>query len=390
MALSDGAFPLHWRPARRVFRAVLGLVCLGTQLLASKSFLSSKPDLSLVTIFTAIFALFSLVLLLWSKLDRFQMSIAVLFIEAAFFIVFSVYGSDASGIVCSFLFLYLMVSAVYGHGWGDVAIVETACLGFYAFVRAPDSESVRRIVIISGFLACFAALQKRKLENQIGDAGRRENQLRGEAEKVRAAERQRVAGDFHDGPLQTFIAMQVRLDVLGTLLKRDRDTGMADLKEIQDLAKQIVADVRSFLRDMMPVESDDGDLLSSARRIVEYFQKDTGIAARFVSTESAIYGAPEMARETLQILREALHNVQKHSKAARVAVTLEQTGKTVEMSIDDDGAGFSFSGSFSLDELDLLRLGPQSIKRRVRGLGGELTLESRPGHGSGLKIRLPA
>jgi signal transduction histidine kinase len=58
--------------------------------------------------------------------------------------------------------------------------------------------------------------------------------------------------------------------------------------------------------------------------------------------------------------------------------------------VDDDGSGFNFSGSFTLDELDLLRLGPQSIKRRVRSLGGDLTIESRPGHGASLKFRFPA
>jgi len=42
-----------------------------------------------------------------------------------------------------------------------------------------------------------------------------------------------------------------------------------------------------------------------------------------------------------------------------------------------------------LDELELLRLGPRSIKRRIRTLGGDLTLESRPTHGAGLKIRIP-
>jgi signal transduction histidine kinase len=42
-----------------------------------------------------------------------------------------------------------------------------------------------------------------------------------------------------------------------------------------------------------------------------------------------------------------------------------------------------------MEELELLRLGPQSIKRRVRSLGGELQLESRPGQGASLKIRIP-
>jgi signal transduction histidine kinase len=141
---------------------------------------------------------------------------------------------------------------------------------------------------------------------------------------------------------------------------------------------------------MRPVEVDDSDLVTSVRRIVEYFQKDTGVATHFVSAQTEVRVAPETGHELLQILREALNNVQKHSKASRAVVSIEHAGKTIEISVDDDGAGFPFSGSFTLDELDLLRLGPQSIKRRVRSLGGDLTIESRPGHGAGLKFRIPA
>jgi signal transduction histidine kinase len=43
-----------------------------------------------------------------------------------------------------------------------------------------------------------------------------------------------------------------------------------------------------------------------------------------------------------------------------------------------------------LDELELLKVGPASIKRRVRSLNGDLTIDSRPGRGAGLKIRVPA
>ena len=62
----------------------------------------------------------------------------------------------------------------------------------------------------------------------------------------------------------------------------------------------------------------------------------------------------------------------------------------LEISIDDNGRGFPFSGSYTLDELELLQLGPESIKSRVRSLSGELTLESRPGRGVVMKIRIPA
>jgi two-component system sensor histidine kinase DegS len=303
--------------------------------------------------------------------------------------VFAAYGTDRSAWIGSFFFLYLMMAAVVNHDWGDVFIVVGACLGFFGVVKPQDAEILRRVVLIAGLLGCTMAYQKRKLQQWLAESVRREEALRGEAEKTREAEHQRIAGDFHDGPLQSFIAMQVRLDILGTLLKRDPAAGMQDLKELQALSKTIVGDVRSFLRGMRPAEVDASDLVASVRRIVEYFQKDTGIAARFVCSETSVKVLPENSHETLQILREALHNVQKHSKASRVVVSLEQAGKTVELAVDDDGAGFAFSGAFNLDELDLLRLGPASIKRRVRSLGGELFIESRPGHGAGLKIRIP-
>jgi signal transduction histidine kinase len=91
----------------------------------------------------------------------------------------------------------------------------------------------------------------------------------------------------------------------------------------------------------------------------------------------------------MAMIREALHNVQKHAAATRVAVTLEKTDRGLEIAVDDNGHGFSFAGTYSLEELELLRLGPESLKRRVRSLNAELQLESRPGRGAGLKVKIP-
>jgi signal transduction histidine kinase len=377
------AFPREWRRLRSLLRAVLGLACLYSQILA--------PDRAVpaITVAAGAYVAYSMIALLWKKFDDIQTSLPSLFAESAFFVAYAAYGADRGGWLGAVLFLYLMTAAAMHHSWGDVCIVVGASLVFFAFVKSPDAPALRPVVLVAGLVASALAYQKRRLLGHLLESSRREQVLRAEADKVRDLERQRIAGDFHDGPLQTFISLQVRLDILGTLLKRDFNQGMDDLKELQQLSRSQVAEIRSFLRSMRPPEVDGSDLVTSVRRVVEYFQKDTGITARFVSSETEVRIPPETGHELLQVLREALHNVQKHSKASRVVVSIEHAGKTLEMSVDDDGAGFSFSGSFNLDELDLLRLGPQSIKRRVRSLGGELQIESRPGHGSGLKFRIP-
>jgi signal transduction histidine kinase len=72
-----------------------------------------------------------------------------------------------------------------------------------------------------------------------------------------------------------------------------------------------------------------------------------------------------------------------------VALSITKSDRHLEITAEDNGGGFPFNGTFSLEELELLRLGPVSIKRRVRLLTGELQLESRPGKGATLQIRIP-
>ena len=181
----------------------------------------------------------------------------------------------------------------------------------------------------------------------------------------------------------------MRLDILRKLLDRDFNAGVNDLNQLQALAQSQVRDLRGFLHSMRPVDVDGANLVATARRAAESFQKESGIPVTFLGTTGPVGLPPEMTLEVLQMLREALHNVQKHAGATRVAVALEKTDRGLEISVDDNGHGFSFAGSYSLEELELLRLGPASLKRRARSLNADLLLESRPGRGAGIKVRIP-
>ena len=89
------------------------------------------------------------------------------------------------------------------------------------------------------------------------------------------------------------------------------------------------------------------------------------------------------------ILQEGLVNVRKHSGARHVLVRAGASNGRVRLSIEDDGCGFPFSGRLSHAELAARHQGPAVIMERVHALGGEITVESRPGHGARVDVAVP-
>ena len=180
----------------------------------------------------------------------------------------------------------------------------------------------------------------------------------------------------------------MRLEVIRKLMLRDSEAGTRELHQLQELCQSQVADLRSFVRSMRPADEGMG-LAASLSRMAELFQRDTGIATKFSGGDLHDPADTELSLEVLQIVREALNNILKHSSATRVAISVARVEQDLKISVEDNGEGFPFTGSFSLEELELLRLGPASIKRRVKVLEGDMALESGPGRGSKLAIRVP-
>lgn len=283
------------------------------------------------------------------------------------------------------MYVFLLSCAALTEGWRAPAIA-VVCLT--AAAADPGTRPLLQAMIFASLLASIWVLDRRRLDSRLGRASRQSVLYRFEAQHSREDERQRISADFHDGPLQSFIGLQMRLEIVKKMLARDARMAAEELRQLQDLCKSQVGELRAFLRSMRPADVDGASLGASLSRMVGQFQKDTGISTSFLSTACLDPADPEISLEVLQIVREALNNVQKHARASRVAVALNRNGDYLEISVDDNGSGFPFSGSYTLEELELLRLGPLSIRRRVRALRGELNVDSRPGQGAGLKVRV--
>ncbi len=316
-------------------------------------------------------------------------SLLVLFGDTVFFLGIASLEADALPWLPSIFYLHLLLEALAFYSRFEVFVVVGVCAVVCPLLPSAAVSPLEETVVVGGILACAAAVKKQRLEAAAGELGVQLKEAKQTLTKAVEDERQRIASDFHDGPLQSFISLQMRLEILRKLLERDFASGLDDLKQLQTLAQSQIRDLRAFLHSMRPMDLDGANLMASARRTAESFQKETGIPVTFVGAETPVGLPQEMGSEVLQMLREALHNVQKHAGATRVAVVMEKTERGLEISVDDNGHGFNFAGMYSLEELELLRLGPASLKRRARSLNADLLIESRPGRGAGLKFRVP-
>lgn len=355
----------------------------------SASFVYPPASAVVVRSLFGVFLLYTLLVAARFKGMKGLLGLLALAADVMFFLVLGTLGPTRLEWIAAVFFLYLLTEALVFYTSLELVVIAGICAVVSAILPNDSIHELEPTVLVAGTLSCGFAISQQRQKRMAEVVNNRLAAAEKSAEKSREEERVRIAADFHDGPLQNFISLQMRLEILRKLMERDMHAGMEELKELQMLAQTQVRDLRTFLHSMRPVDVDGGNFVAVTRRVTETFQKESGIPVTFLGTNSPVGLPQETALEVLQMVRESLTNVQKHAGATRVALSLEKSDKGLEISIDDNGHGFPFAGSYTLEELDLLRLGPASLKRRARALNAELLLESRPGRGASLKYRIP-
>jgi len=204
-----------------------------------------------------------------------------------------------------------------------------------------------------------------------------------------AAERARFARELHDGAVQSLIAVEMQVDVLRRQAETKPDVVGGELGRIQSLLREEVLKLRELMQQMKSIDVDARRLLNLLTDAVERFERETGISARFVTDIEKLEMPAKVCREFLRIVQEGLVNVRKHSKARHALVRLSSSDSQWSLTMEDDGNGFPFAGRLTQEELDQMGKGPMIIKERVRLIAGALTVESNPGVGTRLEVKVP-
>lgn len=206
-------------------------------------------------------------------------------------------------------------------------------------------------------------------------------QMRSEIEADR--DRQRIAMDLHDGTIQNIYAIGLGLELaLGELVQDPVDAGRRIDTSIEQL-NQVVADIRAYIFDLRAGRY-SGNLLQDLASTVEEFSAGAGIAIDrdFQATAEGL--REDRAGALLQIVRESLSNIRKHAAASRVAVRLSDDRGMLTLEVQDDGSGFD--AAIALPET---HRGLRNMKLRTQRLGGVFDVETSPGAGTLLRVRMP-
>jgi len=203
------------------------------------------------------------------------------------------------------------------------------------------------------------------------------------------SERSRISRDLHDGILQTLLSLKIQLDVLRQRPPRTPEQASEEFASLQRTVQIESEELRRMVTDLRPLRMESADMRELMQGFAERFRMEHGMAIDLFIEDRNLRLPDRICRELFQIYRESLHNVKKHADASHVVVKLKQDEAKASLVVDDNGRGFSFSGRYTSEELDRLRLGPISIKERTRSVGGTLTVESNPGHGARLTVEIP-
>jgi signal transduction histidine kinase len=262
-------------------------------------------------------------------------------------------------------------------------------------------------VMLSMYMLLFAVVYRgsRKIIDQQGqlnekiiqltEANTQNTQL--QIRVIRAAERatavnedllQRISADIHDGPVQDlgFALMQLKnLDDVGTAEGTLPVVGSTkNLKLACNAVQSALTDLRAISSDLNLPDVGQLGLIGIVERVIRDFQTKTEYGVVLVTSMPRVDATFRVKVTVYRVLQESLANAFRHANGAACEVTLTGDTSELKLEISDKGPGFEHTSALTKG-----RFGLHGMRQRVEVLGGSFELQSTPGVGTKILIKLP-
>ncbi len=277
------------------------------------------------------------------------------------------------------------------HALGSAADRLCRQAGFETLVNIPIRLHARLMGEVDLFFYARATLSdaERSLLEALTShlAGAMENLRLNALEKEAAVsqERQLLAGELHDSIAQSLAFLKIQVQLMRAALQSgDREAMARVLEEIDAGVRESYGDVRELLLHFR-TRANAEDIETALVTTLHKFELQSGLKAQLQMQGHGLPLAPDLQVQVLHIVQEALSNVRKHARAARVWLDVQQQPEW-RFEVRDDGAGFEADGAGP----DESHVGLRIMRERAAGIGARLEVVSTPGAGTSVILTLPA
>ena len=226
---------------------------------------------------------------------------------------------------------------------------------------------------------------------KVAERARREEEIMRSIVHAQEAERNRIARDLHDHLGQRMTALRLRIESLSSEHGSKAELEKV-IKDLQRSAANIDQDIGFLSWELRPTELEQLGLADAVRSYVREWSGHYGINAEFHATRDTDGAEAMLDRETetnlYRIVQEALNNILKHAQASSATVLFNSGQDELSIVIEDNGRGFA-SDIHTTDPGRPGGFGLVGMQERAAALKGTLQIESQPGEGTSIMVRVP-
>jgi signal transduction histidine kinase len=230
--------------------------------------------------------------------------------------------------------------------------------------------------------AVALAVQRWRLFEQVRAGRERLQALSHRLLEVQEVERRHLARELHDEIGQQLTGLKFVFDAARRGLA---DMAVPQMMEADKLIDGLIGRVRDLSLDLRPAMLDDFGLVSALLWLFDRYTAQTTVLVCFEQQGLEQRFSSEVETAAYRIVQEALTNVARHAGANEVFVRAWTEAEVLNLQVEDNGAGFDPAPSLVISPTG----GLPGMRERAFLLGGSLTVESAPGHGTRLRAEFP-
>lgn len=222
--------------------------------------------------------------------------------------------------------------------------------------------------------------------------------------------RRKIQRDLHDGPAQRLTAMTMNIKFIQQCLERMPERVPHELVELENLSNRTSREIRTLLFELRPIVLQTQGLIPALEQYVERLNNDgmnvlllvEPLLSQTFSTQTQPLGGmldtvplkplermhPDIENTVFTIVQEAINNSKKHARANQVVVEVRREGEELVATVTDDGRGFNLADvEGNYDQRS--SFGLLTMRERAEMVRGHWTIQSEPGHGTTVTLRVP-